>query len=115
MKEFICTVCPRGCHLSVDENNNYAVSGNSCPRGEQYGKSEAIHPVRTLTSTVKLSGASLSRCPVRTSTAIPKGELFAAMREINSVTVKAPVHRGDVIIPNLLGTGADLVATRDVE
>ena len=30
-KELVCIVCPRGCHLTIDENNN--VTGNSCPRG----------------------------------------------------------------------------------
>ena len=29
MKEIICIVCPRGCHLQVDEHNGYQVSGNN--------------------------------------------------------------------------------------
>ena len=33
MKELICIVCPKGCHLRVDEDNGYAVTGNGCPRG----------------------------------------------------------------------------------
>ena len=33
MKELICIVCPRGCHLLVDEEHGYAVSGISCQRG----------------------------------------------------------------------------------
>ena len=52
MKEFICIVCPKGCRLTVDDNGN--VSGNTCIRGEKYGKQEAIDPKRTLTSTVKI-------------------------------------------------------------
>ena len=40
MKEIICIVCPRGCQLTVDEANGYAVTGNGCPRGAAYGKSE---------------------------------------------------------------------------
>ncbi len=57
MTEIICITCPKGCHLQVDENNDYAVTGHSCPRGEAYGKNELKNPVRTLTSTVRLSGA----------------------------------------------------------
>ncbi len=114
MKQFICTVCPRGCRLSVDENDGYKVYGNSCPRGEQYGKNEATNPVRTLTSTVKITGAALTRCPVRTDKPIPKGLLFEAMEELNRITVSSPLHRGDVIIADLLGTGANLIATRDL-
>ena len=44
MKELICIVCPKGCHLSVDENDNYKVTGNSCPRGEEYGAAEKFFP-----------------------------------------------------------------------
>ena len=48
MKELICIVCPKGCHLKVDEENNYAVTGNACPRGAEYGAAELQHPVRVL-------------------------------------------------------------------
>ncbi len=27
MKELICIVCPNGCHLKVDEENGYNVTG----------------------------------------------------------------------------------------
>lgn len=53
MKELICITCPKGCHLKVDEENGYAVTGNSCPKGEAYGKAELCHPTRVVTSTVK--------------------------------------------------------------
>ena len=26
MKELICIVCPKGCHLKVDETNDYSVT-----------------------------------------------------------------------------------------
>ena len=50
MKELICIVCPKGCHLKVDEENGCAVTGNGCPRGAEYGKNELLHPTRVLTS-----------------------------------------------------------------
>ena len=40
MKNVICITCPKGCHLTVDEENGFAVTGNSCPRGAEYGKNE---------------------------------------------------------------------------
>ena len=46
MKELICIVCPKGCHLKVDEENGCAVTGNGCPRGAEYGKNELLHPAR---------------------------------------------------------------------
>ena len=44
MKEVICTCCPKGCHLQVDEANDYKVTGNGCPNGIAYGKEELTHP-----------------------------------------------------------------------
>ena len=51
MKEIICITCPKGCHLKVDEQT-FAVTGNSCPRGAVYGANELRNPVRVVTSTV---------------------------------------------------------------
>ena len=112
MKELICIVCPKGCHLHVDEENGFAVTGNACPRGEIYGKKELQNPTRTLTSTVIVEGAALTRLPVKTSTDIPKQDLLRVMRLLDGFSVNAPVEVGDVLIANIGGTGADLVATR---
>ena len=49
MKEVICTCCPQGCHLQVDEANDYKVTGNGCPNGIAYGKEELTHPTRIIT------------------------------------------------------------------
>lgn len=114
MKEVICIVCPRGCHLEVDEKNGYAVTGNGCPRGAAYGKAELQHPTRVLTSTVRLEGSALRRLPVKTDRAIPRDRMREAMAVLDRVTVHPPVAVGQVLIPDLLGTGANLVATREV-
>ena len=73
MKNFICIVCPKGCHLNVDDEGN--VSGNACIRGEKYGKQEAIDPKRTLTSTVKINSKLIRRLPVITSGDVPKDKV----------------------------------------
>ena len=114
MKELICIVCPKGCHLKVDEENGYAVSGNNCPRGEEYGKNEVIAPKRTITSTVKVSGGLYPRLPVKTDKPIPKELIFEAMKLLDEVELKAPVNVGDVVIENVLGTGASFIATRNM-
>lgn len=115
MKNLICIVCPKGCHLQVDEDNGYAVTGNSCPRGAEYGKTELLHPTRVLTSTVRVDGGLHRRLPVKTTAPIPKELLFQAMEALNGVTLTAPVTVGQVVIANLLGTGVDVVATRNME
>jgi len=111
-KELICIVCPRGCHLTVDENLN--VTGNTCKRGEVYGKNEVTNPTRTVTSTVRLDGAALTRLPVKTSQPIPKGRIFDLMSELGKVRVSAPVAMNQVILSHVLGTEAAVVATREV-
>lgn len=112
MKELICIVCPRGCHLKVDEEHDYAVTGNSCPRGEAYGKRELTHPTRVITSTVRCTGGIYPRCPVKTSGPIPKERVFDVVATLDSVTVTAPVRLGQVVVKDVCGTGADFVATR---
>ena len=112
MKEFICIVCPRGCHLKVDDNMN--VSGNTCPRGKVYALNEITNPTRMITSTVAIESEELKRLPVMTSMPIPKGKIFEVMEEINKVRIKAPVKIGDVIIKNVLGLDSDIIATRNI-
>ncbi len=112
MKELICIVCPKGCHLQVDEENGYKVTGNGCPRGVEYGAAELQHPVRVLTSTVQLTGCSARRCPVKTAGSIPKELMFDAMRVLDTVVLTAPVQVGQVVVPDLLGTGVAVVAAK---
>lgn len=114
MKDMICILCPVGCRIKVDENDDYKVTGNQCPKGAGYGKKELTFPTRTITSTVKIKNAIHNRLPVKTSIEIPKGMIFEIMKELDNVEVIAPVKVGDVIIENVLGTGADIVSTRDM-
>lgn len=113
-KEMICIVCPRGCLMTVDVENNYRVTGNACPRGEVYGKKESIAPSRTLTTTVRLQGGALRRVPVKSKSELPKERILDAMRLLAAVNMKAPVRRGDTVIEDILGTGIDILITRDV-
>ena len=114
MKELVCIVCPKGCRLKVDENNDYAVTGNACPRGAVYGKSEIQNPTRVLTSTVKIEGALYRRCPVKTDGVVPKGKLMEVMQLLNAVELKSPVKIGQVVIENVAGTDANVVVTKDL-
>ena len=115
-KEIICTVCPRGCHVMVEGEGEkiLSVEGHSCKRGLEYASAEFAHPVRILTTTVKIAGVAGDLLPVRSSQPVPKEKLFACMDEIRKAQVKLPVKRYDVIIPNICGTGADIVATKTV-
>ena len=119
MIEMTCIVCPIGCHLEAEVSDSgeiLSVSGNTCKRGETYIRDEVTNPRRTLTSTVKLTGAKYDKfLPVKTDGAISKGRLFEAMEILSGITVTVPVKRGDVIVENFLGEGVALVAGKTVE
>ena len=112
-KELTCIVCPRGCRLTIDDNLN--VTGNSCPRGAQYAKDEMTNPKRMITSIVRVKNRENMMVSVKTSTSIPKGKIFDVLKEIAKVGVDAPVHIGDVLIKDVLGTGSDIVATKEIK
>ena len=114
MKQLICIVCPKGCHLQVDEQNDHKVTGHGCPRGEEYGKIELTNPTRVVTSTVKVTGAAHPRCPVKTDRPIPKALIFEAMAALDAVQLAAPVALGQTVVENVCGTGANFVACRSL-
>ena len=116
-KEIICTVCPRGCHITVDGEGEKILSmeGYGCKRGTEYAAAEFAHPVRILTTTVKLDGQDNNLLPVRSNKPVPKEKLFDCMSIIRSTEVSGPVARYDVIIPNICNTGVDIVATKAAE
>ncbi len=115
MKNLICICCPQGCHLTVDEENDFKVTGNTCKRGEQYGKQEIKDPQRTITSTVSVTGGKYVRCPVKTDKTISKSLMFEAMKTLNSLIIPAPVKLGQIIVKNVCGTGANFVSARVIE
>lgn len=112
MQELICILCPQGCHLKVDPDNNYKVTGNACPKGAVYGKEELLNPVRVVTSTVKTTSDTFPRCPVKTDKPIPKADVFRAMALLDDITLDLPIRRGQIILRNILGTNSNIVATR---
>ena len=115
-KEIICTVCPRGCHVMVEGEGEkiLSVEGHSCKRGLEYASAEFAHPVRILTTTVKIAGVAGDLLPVRSNQPLPKEKLFDCMDAIRQAQVKLPVKRYDVVIANICGTGVDIVATKTV-
>ena len=115
-EELICIGCPMGCNLTVsEENGEFTVTGNTCPRGVDYAKKELTDPRRTVTSSVRVTGGAAVMVPVKTATDIPKGKITECMREIHQLSVAAPVRIGDVLCENIAGTGVALVATKNVE
>lgn len=115
MRELVCIVCPNGCKMSISrEGREIKVTGNKCPKGESFGISEAVNPTRTICSTVKTKFPGVPVIPVRVSAEIPKDKIFEVMGEINKVVVEERIGRGDIVVKNVLGLDADVIATSDI-
>lgn len=120
--QFNCTTCPSECLLAVevvrDANGAVvevrSVTGNNCPRGDKFAHQELTCPMRVLTTTVAVSGGDEALLPVRTAEAIPLELHTQAMDVIRGLVLGDPVRMGDVVLPNLLNTGIDLIASMDI-
>lgn len=111
MSELVCIVCPRGCTLKVErEGDAFHVTGNGCKRGEAFAVSEQTAPMRTLCTTVRTVFPGVPVLPVKLSAEIPRDQIFPVMEAVNAVTLEKPVAMGGVILENVLGLGADVVA-----
>lgn len=117
MREMICICCPMGCRLTVDDSDlqNIQVSGNTCKRGEQYAKDEVTAPKRMITSIVPVAGGTHATVPVKTSQPVPKEKIFQALACLKGLHLRAPIAEGQVIVSDVLGTGADFIATKRVD
>ena len=116
-RKLICINCPLGCSLTVTLNGGEVVSvaGNTCPRGEAYGRKECTHPTRIVTGTVRITGGTLPVVSVKTSSDIPKEKMQECAAQLKTVVVSAPVHIGDVILENAAGCNVPVIATKNVE
>lgn len=111
-KEFICIVCPNGCHISVDENNK--ISGYTCLRGLKYVEQELKDSRRFLTSTFKVNNGTSRVCPCKSSINVPKDKMLDIIKEIDKVQLDAPIKMHQIIIKNVLNLGVDIIATKEI-
>lgn len=111
-----CINCPLGCALEVtlEDGEVISVTGNTCPRGEAYGKKEVTNPTRVVTSTVRVKNGVRSVVSGKTRKDIPKDAIFAITDALTHVEVTAPVRIGDVLVKDIADTGVDFVATADL-
>ncbi len=115
--KIICISCPMGCRMTIGSKDGKitAITGNACAKGIKYAKGEFINPRRILPTTVRVIDGEFPLVSVKTEKAIPKRLLLEAMAEIAEIEVNAPVKIGQVIKDDLLGTGVNLVATRNIK
>jgi CxxC motif-containing protein len=115
--EYTCINCPLSCSLELTEENGevLGVTGNECKIGARYAEEEFRDPRRVVTTTVAVRDGVLPLLPVRTATPIPKRLVTDASKVLASVVVDAPVENGQVVLKNILDTGVDVIASRDLE
>lgn len=114
--DFVCINCPLSCPLELTEEEGEVleVSGNECKVGVKYAEEEFKDPRRVVTTTVTAKDGVLPLLPVRTAEAIPKRLVVEAVGALAGLVVEAPVTDGQVIYPDIVGTGVDVIASRDL-
>ena len=115
-KIYTCIVCPLSCTITVKETGDgLDISGHSCKKGLEYAGNEHRAPKRMLTGAVAVENGVLRRLPVVSRVVVPKDKLRACIDALSKVSVIAPIRCGDVVVPDICGTGVDVIAARDVE
>jgi CxxC motif-containing protein len=110
-----CVLCPIGCQIeAVRRGDALDVSGQECPKGLDFAVQEILHPKRTLSASVPLRGSEARMVSVRLSAPVPRDMIFPILAAIAVLRPEAPLRRGQVLIADVLGTGADVIATRTV-
>lgn len=112
-RNLTCIICPMGCSLEaeLEDGKVIGITGNTCPRGAEYAKTECTNPMRTVTSTVRCENGSV--VPVKTDCMIPKAKMRECMKAINSCVAHLPITAGDVIIKDVFGS--NIIATRSAD
>jgi len=114
--KMICVTCPVGCSLKVTHKGKTViqVEGNACKRGVEYAQAELTDPRRMVATTVKVRGGVHPLVPVYTAIPFPKALIFDLLAELRRVELQAPVKMNQVVLENALGTGVNILASRDL-
>jgi CxxC motif-containing protein len=113
--KILCVTCPKGCTLEVTHEGNTVVEVKpGCKRGHQYAARELVDPRRMVATTVRVKAAVHPLLPVYTSAPFPKARIQELRAVLRALEVRAPVKMGQVVVANLLDTGVDIIASRDL-
>ena len=114
--EIICVACPKGCRLEARrENGEILVTNEGCKRGREYAVSEITDPRRMVATTVRVEKGSHPLLPVYTASPFPKDRITELLNTLRQVKIKSPVSVNQVVLADALGTGIDIIASRDLD
>lgn len=111
-----CINCPVGCRMTVslsDTGEFLSVTGNTCPRGAKYAQQECTLPERMITAVIPVAGSE-TPLSVKTASPVPKKLISSVIDELARVQVSLPVIIGQIVLPDVLNTGVDIIATRSL-
>jgi CxxC motif-containing protein len=114
--KIICLGCPVGCTLIVthDGKNIMHIAVNKCDIGIKFATTEITDPRRIVATTVKVKGGIHPLLAVYTASPFPKPLIMELMKELRKIELEAPVKMDQVVVKNALGTGVDIIASRDL-
>lgn len=113
---YTCIVCPQSCRIAVEEGKDgLIVEGYGCKRGKEHAINEHTDPKRMLTTTVKVRNGVINRLAVISDREISRDKLKDCLELLYKIEVQAPVKDGEIIVENILGTGVNIIATRNLD
>jgi CxxC motif-containing protein len=102
---FTCILCPNGCDLNLKAG---------CAKGEAYLRQERQDPRRTVLTSVLIRDGTRPVVSVKSNIPVPLPMLRPVIAELSRRSVQAPVAIGQILFPDILTTGADIIATRSI-
>lgn len=113
--EIICVACPKGCRLEVmRDGEEILVTKQGCKRGVDYAISEVCDPRRMLATTIRIEHAIHPLLPVYTERPVPVGKIKELLALLRTMKLDSPVKEGQVVLEDVLGTGINVLASRDM-
>ncbi len=114
VKNLTCIICPRGCSLTAQIlDSDVKVSGHTCPKGEEYARNEVLHPMRTVTATIRVNNRENTMVSVKTAHTVPKDRMMAVMEVLRNMTVTAPISIGQTLLEDV--ESSPIVATKQID
>jgi len=114
--KILCVTCPKGCSLEVTrEGNTVTEVKGGCERGHEYAQRELVDPRRMVATSIRIKNGIHPLLPVYTSAPFPKPRIMELQKKLRKVEVHAPVKMGSVLIQNILDSGIDIIASRDMD
>ncbi len=114
--KILCVTCPKGCSLEVTKEGDTVLEVKpGCKRGHEYAKRELVDPRRMVATSIRIKSGVHPLLPVYTSAPFPKPRIMELQAKLRKVELRAPIKMGTVVVQNILDTGIDIIASRDMD